>query len=103
MPVESYHENADRKQNPDQDLSQQILGLMLKRFRFIVGISQNTVALIAGTDPSYLSDIERGQSKISMSKLQEICLALDIEESHLLELCRLIQQSAEFEHPERLQ
>lgn len=103
MSVENNHDKVDKKQAPDQDLNQQILGLMLKRLRFIAGISQNSAALIAGTDPSYLSDIERGQSKISISKLQEVCFALDTEEAHLLELCRLIQQSAAFEHPERIQ
>ncbi len=53
-------------------------GLRIKYFRDVVGISANALAKKVGLDPTTIYKIEANDSKPSLSSLERICDALDI-------------------------
>lgn len=74
--------------------STSLVGLILRRLRQLHGVSQQDLAQRAQTDPSYLSHIERGNGKVSVNKIQQVCDALELTDDKLLFLCRQFDQSA---------
>jgi transcriptional regulator with XRE-family HTH domain len=59
------------------------LGLKIRSLREGLGLSQESVALGAGLDRSYLGGIERGEHNVAVVNLEKIAIALDI---HLADL-----------------
>lgn len=56
-----------------------VFGTNLKRYREEKNISQEKFAEMAGLHRTYISDVERFQRSISLSNVQKIADALDIE------------------------
>lgn len=54
-------------------------GKRVREMRKSKGISQESLAEMAGIDRSYMGNIERGEKNITLKKAYEICDALDIE------------------------
>lgn len=54
-------------------------GRRVRELRKSKGISQESLAEMAGIDRSYMGNIERGEKNITLKKAYEICDALDIE------------------------
>lgn len=54
-------------------------GKRVREVRKSKGISQETLAEIAGIDRSYMGNIERGEKNITLKKAYEICDALGID------------------------
>lgn len=63
---------------------QEIFCINLKWYRFNKGLSQEKLAELSNTTPKYISDLERGKFCPSLSKLQDIANALEIETYELL-------------------
>ena len=63
---------------------QEVFCINLKWYRFNLGLSQERLAELSNTTPKYISDLERGKFCPSLSKLQEIAKALQIEAYELL-------------------
>ncbi len=59
------------------------LGLKIRSLREAQGLSQESVALGAGLDRSYLGGIERGEHNVAVVNLEKIAIALDV---HLADL-----------------
>ena len=67
------------------DESKVAIGARIKEIRLKRNISQDTFAeLIGVSNGAHVSNIERGFSGISVSKLMTICKVLDIEADYLL-------------------
>lgn len=92
---------VNMKKQLNTALEQNLTGLIIRRMRMLAGISQSTLAHLANTDPSYLSAVERGQRKISLSKFQEVCDALNIDAATCLSMSQLLIYSASLPHPRR--
>lgn len=56
-----------------------VFGTNLKRYREEKNMSQEKFAEMAGLHRTYISDVERFQRSISLSNVQKIADALDIE------------------------
>lgn len=54
-------------------------GTNVRKYRNILGISQEKLAEISGLHRTYISDIERFQRSISLENIQKIANALNIE------------------------
>jgi transcriptional regulator with XRE-family HTH domain len=63
----------------------QLLGANVRHYRKLKGISQERLALDAGMERSYVSDLERGTRNPSVRALGRLADALGIEPSSLLE------------------
>ena len=63
----------------------QLLGVNVRRYRKLKGMSQERLALDAGMERSYVSDLERGTRNPSVRALGRLAKALGIEASNLLE------------------
>lgn len=59
-------------------------GKRVREMRKSKGISQESLAEMAGIDRSYMGNIERGEKNITLKKAYEICDALDIEIQNLI-------------------
>ena len=59
-------------------------GRRVREARKNKGISQESLAEMAGIDRSYMGNIERGEKNITLKKAYEICDALDIEIQNLI-------------------
>jgi len=64
--------------------SQQILALRVKSLRKKLGLSQEAMALEAGIDRTYASQIERGVSNPSLRVICSIAEVLKVEPTDLL-------------------
>lgn len=53
-------------------------GRRVREARKSKGISQESLAEMAGIDRSYMGNIERGEKNITLKKAYEICDALDL-------------------------
>lgn len=53
-------------------------GIQLKRIRQQKGISQESLALSAGLDRTYVSGCERGVRNIGLENIYKLAIALDI-------------------------
>lgn len=65
------------------------LGASIRRVRLKKGISQETLALVANVDRSYLGRVERGDNNVAMLTLVKIANGLDISIASLMEDARL--------------
>lgn len=54
-------------------------GLIVKKYRIEKGISQEKLAEISGLHRTYISSVERGTRSISLSNIDKIAKALEIE------------------------
>lgn len=59
------------------------IGLEIKELREYLGLSQSQLAKISGLTPAALSQIEADKREPSLSSIEKICTALDIEPSYL--------------------
>ena len=64
----------------------QALSKNIKKYRAELKLSQEKLALAAGVDRSYMSEIERGLANPTIDLLLKISNALKIQPSKLLEL-----------------
>ena len=62
----------------------QLLGVNVRHHRKLKGMSQERLALDAGMERSYVSDLERGQRNPSVRALGRLASALGVEPSALL-------------------
>ena len=60
------------------------VGQLIRNSRLKKEISQEKLALICDIDRSYLGRIERGEVNITIEKLYEIAIALEIDAKDLL-------------------
>ena len=58
-------------------------GTRLRQIRKAQKLSQEKVALKAGIDRSYLGQIERGESNVSLININRIAMALGVEAAEL--------------------
>ena len=63
---------------------QATFGQNVRRLRQAMGLSQESLALRAGVDRSYLGSVERGQRNISLGGIAAIARALDVPAADLL-------------------
>ena len=63
----------------------QLLGENVRHYRKLNGMTQEQLALEAGMERSYLSDLERGTRNPSVVALGRLADALNIEPNKLLE------------------
>ncbi|WP_448246887.1 helix-turn-helix domain-containing protein [Thalassotalea agariperforans] len=61
------------------------LGKKIRAIRKEKGISQERLAFLSGTDRSYMGRIERGEKNISVTKIYQICNALNISPKELFD------------------
>ena len=61
------------------------IGESVRRARKKLGLSQETLAVDAGVDRSYMGGIERGEHNLTVMSLLRIATALDRKASSLLE------------------
>jgi transcriptional regulator with XRE-family HTH domain len=64
----------------------QLLGINVRHHRKLKGMSQERLALDAGMERSYVSDLERGMRNPSVRALGRLAVALEIEPKLLLEI-----------------
>lgn len=62
----------------------QLLGANVRRHRKLKGLSQEQLALEAGMERSYVSDLERGTRNPSVRALGRLAEALGVEPHELL-------------------
>jgi transcriptional regulator with XRE-family HTH domain len=62
----------------------QLLGRNVRRYRKLKGMTQEQLALDAGMERSYVSDLERGQRNPSIRALGRLAEALSVEPRELL-------------------
>ena len=73
------------KQNSiEQNILLKKLGLSIRRTRQKKGLSQESLALAADLDRSYIGGVERGERNIAIINLKKIADALKISVSQLL-------------------
>lgn len=56
-----------------------VFGTNLRKYRYILGVSQEKFAEMCGLHRTYISDIERFQRSIALENVQKIADALGIE------------------------
>ncbi|MGQ3041537.1 MAG: helix-turn-helix domain-containing protein [Brevundimonas sp.] len=61
-----------------------LLGRNVRSARQLKGLSQEALAFEAGMKRSYLSDLERGTRNPTVTAIERLALALDVEPSKLL-------------------
>jgi len=64
----------------------QIIGQRIRQYRKMKSMTQKELAAELGIASSYIANIEQGQKGISLDKLVEFCMYLNIELSDLLPL-----------------
>ena len=65
------------------------LGLAIKEIRILKGYSQESLALQAGIDRSYMGGIERGEHNVALVNIQKIAKCLDMRIWELLKVANL--------------
>jgi transcriptional regulator with XRE-family HTH domain len=61
-----------------------IIGERIKRARTMNGLKQEQLAEKVGVNPSHISDLERGQSGISLGTIISMCNTLGVSSDYLL-------------------
>ena len=61
------------------------VGLNLKKFRIVRGLSQEALAFECGLHRTYISGVERGVRNPTVLVLEKIAMALDVPPSRLLD------------------
>jgi transcriptional regulator with XRE-family HTH domain len=64
----------------------QLLGRNVRHYRKLKGMTQEQLALEAGMERSYVSDLKRGQRNPSVRALGRLAEALSVSPMHLLEV-----------------
>ncbi len=59
------------------------IGLNIKNIRIKKGLTQEELSISAGMDRGYISNIEQGKRNISVTCLEKIAIALEIDISDL--------------------
>ena len=67
----------------------QALGDAIRRTRADLGLSQESLAVDAGLDRSYVGGIERGEHNVSVMNLHKLAAAMGVKISVLLEAADL--------------
>lgn len=62
----------------------QLLGVNVRHHRKVMGMSQEQLALDAGMERSYVSDLERGTQNSSVRVVERLAVALSVEPDRLL-------------------
>ena len=62
-----------------------ILGKRIRNYRTAIGVSQETLAELAGCHPTYIGQIERGEKNPTIESIEKIANALNISLSKLFE------------------
>lgn len=73
--------NTHARPNP-----REILALNLKRLRAVHGWSQDTLALEAGLDRTFVAHVERLRRNISLDNIEKLAVALGVPLAWLLEV-----------------
>jgi transcriptional regulator with XRE-family HTH domain len=73
--------NTQNQERPD---IREVLALNLKFLRAERGLSQDTLALIAGLDRTFIAHVERLKRNISLDNLEKLAVALDVPTAFLL-------------------
>ena len=60
-------------------------GRRVREARKNKGISQESLAEMAGIDRSYMGNIERGEKDVTLKKVYEICDALEVDINDLVQ------------------
>ncbi len=66
------------------EINYQAIGVRIRRLRKAQGLTQQTLAEISGQEPSNISHIERGATKLSLPTLVSIANALGVTADALL-------------------
>ena len=66
------------------NLDYKAIGVRIRRYRKTKGITQQTLAELSEQDPSNISHIERGATKLSLPTIVNIANALDVTVDDLL-------------------
>lgn len=74
-------------------LASWVLGLRLREFREVKGLTSTAAAKCAGCTQGYVSDVERGKIKIAPEKLDALLAAYEVPEDEAVELRELRTQS----------
>ncbi len=56
-----------------------VFGRNVRKYRNLIGVSQEKLAEMCGLHRTYISDIERFKRSISLENIQKIAVALDVE------------------------
>ena len=73
-----------KKNTSKQSVYLKKVGLNIRQARTKKGISQESLALIADLDRSYVGGVERGERNISVINLKKLAVALKVPVSQLL-------------------
>ena len=78
------------------ELDYHAIGIRIRRFRKTLGLTQQTLAELSNQEPSNISHIERGATKLSLPTLVNIANALEVTVDDIL--CDSVKNSrASFE------
>ena len=76
--------NSKRKTNNDKQLNKNVsyanihIGKAFQNYRLMNNLTQNDVSNITGLEPRHISQLERGQTKVSIDTLLKLCNAYKI-------------------------
>ena len=62
-----------------------ILGINARRYRLESALSQEALAVKIGADRAYISSIERGLQNMTIVRIAELAIALQVEVADLVE------------------
>jgi transcriptional regulator with XRE-family HTH domain len=72
------------KKTPKRDVTLCKLGENIRRIRREKGLSQESLALVAGLDRSYVGGVERGERNIAVINLKKLAKAIGVGVSELV-------------------
>ena len=76
-------------------------GKAVRRIRKTRKISQETLALNAGINRTYMGDVERGERNLALQNMEKIASALGVKVSELLRVMEKERMKTEERHPGR--
>ena len=75
-----------KRNPPARPHPREILALNLKRLRAVHGWSQDTLALEAGLDRTFVAHVERLRRNISLDNIEKLAVALGVPLAWLLDV-----------------
>ncbi len=81
------HRERSAEEKKRELLSAQNFGRQLRHLRVDLGRTQQDLALSAGVDRAYLSEIERGVKSPTLRTLRALARALGLRVAVMLEMC----------------
>ena len=75
-----------KRTTPARPNPREILALNLKRLRAVHGWSQDTLALEAGLDRTFVAHVERLRRNISLDNIEKLAVALGVPLAWLLDV-----------------